>query len=29
VSLAPAGDASTQALRLRTTRSLWDPTYTD
>jgi hypothetical protein len=29
VSLAPAGDAATQALRLRTTRSLWDPTYTD
>ncbi len=29
VSLAPAGDAATQALRLRSTRSLWDPTYTD
>ena len=29
VSLAPAGDAATQALRLRTTRSLWDPTYID
>lgn len=29
VSLAPAGDAATQALRLRTTRSLWDPTYVD
>lgn len=26
---APAGDANTQALRLRSTRSLWDPTYTD
>ncbi len=25
----PAGDANTQALRLRSTRSLWDPTYTD
>lgn len=25
----PAGDAKTQALRLRSTRSLWDPTYTD
>jgi hypothetical protein len=24
-----AGDASTQALRLRSTRALWDPTYTD
>lgn len=29
VSLLPAGDAATQALRLRSTRSLWDPTYTD
>jgi hypothetical protein len=29
VSLSPAGDASTQALRLRTTRSLWDPSYVD
>jgi len=29
VSLSPVGDAATQALRLRTTRSLWDPTYTD
>ncbi len=29
VSLSPAGDVSTQALRLRSTRSLWDPTYTD
>lgn len=29
VALAPAGDAATQALRLRTTRSLWDPAYTD
>jgi len=26
---APVGDANTQALRLRSTRSLWDPTYTD
>jgi hypothetical protein len=26
---APAGDANTQALRLRSTRSLWDTTYTD
>ncbi|MEG3935900.1 MULTISPECIES: glycoside hydrolase family 44 protein [unclassified Microcoleus] len=25
----PAGDANTQALRLRSTRSLWDATYTD
>lgn len=24
-----AGDAATQALRLRSTRSLWDPTYVD
>jgi hypothetical protein len=29
VSLAPAGSAATQALRLRSTRSLWDPTYRD
>jgi len=29
VSLSPAGSASTQALRLRSTRALWDPTYTD
>lgn len=29
VSLSPAGDAATQALRLRSTRSLWDATYTD
>jgi len=29
VSLSPAGDAATQALRLRSTRSLWDPTYAD
>lgn len=29
VSLRPAGDAATQARRLRTTRSLWDPTYVD
>ena len=29
VSLAPAGNAATQALRLRTTRSLWDGTYKD
>jgi hypothetical protein len=29
VSLAPAGDATTQALRLRSTRTLWDPTYID
>jgi len=29
VALSPAGDAATQALRLRSTRSLWDPTYTD
>jgi hypothetical protein len=27
--LAPAGSAATQALRLRSTRSLWDPTYAD
>jgi hypothetical protein len=29
VSLSPAGGSSTQSLRLRSTRSLWDPTYTD
>lgn len=29
VALAPAGDAATQALRLRSTRSLWDPSYSD
>jgi len=29
ISLAPAGDAATQARRLRSTRSLWDPTYGD
>ena len=29
VSLSPAGSATTQALRLRSTRSLWDPTYVD
>ncbi len=29
VSLSGAGDAATQALRLRSTRSLWDPTYAD
>jgi hypothetical protein len=29
VSLSSAGGASTQALRLRSTRSLWDPTYVD
>lgn len=29
ISLAPAGDAATQARRLRSTRSLWDPTYID
>jgi hypothetical protein len=29
VALSPAGNASTQALRLRSTRSLWDPTYID
>ncbi len=28
-ALSPAGDAATQALRLRSTRSLWDPTYVD
>ncbi len=29
VAIGPAGDAATQALRLRSTRALWDPTYTD
>ncbi|MEM7532361.1 MAG: glycoside hydrolase family 44 protein [Chloroflexota bacterium] len=29
VSLSPVGDTDTQARRLRSTRSLWDPTYTD
>ena len=29
VALSEAGNASTQALRLRSTRSLWDPTYHD
>ena len=29
ISQGSAGDAATQALRLRTTRSLWDPTYID
>ncbi|MFN8620079.1 MAG: glycoside hydrolase family 44 protein [Chloroflexota bacterium] len=29
VALRDAGDAATQALRLRSTRSLWDPTYID
>jgi hypothetical protein len=29
VALAPAGDAATQARRLRSTRSLWDPAYAD
>lgn len=29
VTLGSAGDAATQALRLRSTRSLWDPTYVD
>ncbi len=29
VSLSPAGNAATQALRLNSTRSLWDPTYVD
>ena len=29
VALSPAGDANTQALRLRSTRALWDPTYAD
>lgn len=29
VTLAPAGSEETQSLRLRSTRSLWDPTYAD
>lgn len=29
VALSQAGDSSTQALRLRSTRSLWDPSYID
>lgn len=29
VSLSGAGDTATQERRLRSTRSLWDPTYTD
>lgn len=29
VALGGAGDAETQARRLRSTRSLWDPTYAD
>lgn len=29
VSLSPAGGATTQALRLRSTRSLWDSSYSD
>ena len=29
VALTTAGDAARQALRLRSTRSLWDPTYVD
>ena len=29
VALQGAGDANTQALRLRSTRSLWDPSYVD
>lgn len=29
VTLSPAGNAATQALRLRSTRSLWDDTYID
>lgn len=29
VALAPAGNPQTQALRLRSTRALWDPTYAD
>lgn len=29
VALSSAGNAQTQALRLRSTRSLWDPTYLD
>ena len=29
VALAPAGSRQTQALRLRSTRALWDPSYQD
>lgn len=29
IAFGAAGDADTQALRLRSTRSLWDPTYVD
>lgn len=29
VALSPAGSPDVQALRLRSTRSLWDPTYVD
>jgi hypothetical protein len=29
VALVPAGSSATQALRLRSTRALWDPSYTD
>jgi hypothetical protein len=29
VALSPAGDSATQALRLRSTRALWDPSYVD
>ncbi|MDQ6908269.1 MAG: glycoside hydrolase family 44 protein [Chloroflexota bacterium] len=29
VAIGPAGDAATQALRLRSTRALWDNKYTD
>lgn len=29
VALGSAGSAATQAMRLRSTRQLWDPTYTD
>jgi len=29
VALSPAGDAATRALRLRSTRALWDPSYVD
>ena len=29
VALAPVGDAETRSRRLRSTRSLWDPTYQD
>jgi len=29
LALSPAGDAATQALRLESTRSLWDPNYVE